>query len=563
MGGRKVVFGAAGLVLGLLVAGTTIASAADPLVSRGKAVTASSVEGSGFEAGKAVDGSASTRWASVEGRDPEWLRVDLGAAHSISRVKLSWEAAYAKSYRIQTSPDGSAWTDVYSTSSGDGGTDDLTLSGSGRYVRMYGTARGTTYGYSLWEFEVYGVSGGTPPTTTTTTTTTTTPPPNGLGYPFGSRKTPYAVGVLRPSGSTSTLDAEVVEYYQKWKAAFVKQNCGNGWYQIISPDAEFPYVGEAQGYGMVITAQMAGADPDAKKIFDGLLKYKLAHPSVNNPDLLASEQDTACRSVNGSDSATDGDMDTAYGLLLADRQWGSTGTYNYRQIALKNINAIKKSLINPSTSLLLMGDWSGPDDSRKYYGSRSSDWMSDHFRAFRAATGDGAWDTIRTKHQDLIAGLQSKYAPSTGLLPDFVQDTNSTVKPAVGKVLEEDEYDGKYWYNACRDPWRIGADAALTGDAKSVAAARKMNSWIKSKTGGDPNKIGVGYQLNGTQIQSGTDAAFLAPFAVAATTDAGGQAWLDALWNKMLTTPVQTDTYFGASIQLQVMITVTGNHWIP
>ncbi|WP_285631542.1 glycosyl hydrolase family 8 [Lentzea sp. NBRC 102530] len=563
MGGRKMAFGAAGLVLGLLVAGTTIASAADPLVSRGKAVTASSVEASGFEAGKAVDGSTSTRWASAEGNDPEWLRVDLGSAHSISRVKLNWEAAYAKSYRIQISADGSAWTDVYSTTSGDGGTDDLTLSGAGRYVRMYGTARGTTYGYSLWELEVYGVSGGTPPTTTTTTTTTTTPPQTGLGYPFGSRKTPYAAGTLRPSGSTSTLDARIVDYYQRWKAAFVKQNCGNGWYQVISPDAKFPYVAEAQGYGMVITATMAGADPDAKKIFDGLLKYKLAHPSVHNADLLASEQDTACRSVNGSDSATDGDMDTAYGLLLADRQWGSAGTYNYRQIAVKNINAIKKSLVNPNTNLLLMGDWSGPDDSRKYYGSRSSDWMSDHFRAFRTATGDGAWDTIRAKHQDLIAQLQSKYAPNTGLLPDFVQDTNTTPKPAVGELLEEAEYDGKYWYNACRDPWRIGADAALTGDAKSVAAARKMNSWIKGKTGGDPNKIATGYQLGGTQIQSGGDSAFVAPFAVAATTDPGSQAWLDALWTKMVNTPIATDTYFGASIQLQVMITVSGNHWIP
>lgn len=563
MGGRTTALGAAGLVLGLLVAGVTSASAADPLVSRGKAVTASSSEGSGFEAGKAVDGSTTTRWASVEGHDPEWLRVDLGSEHAISRVKLTWEAAYARSYRVQTSADGAAWTDAYSTSTGDGGVDDLTLSGSGRYVRVYGTTRGTAYGYSLWEFEVYGVDGGTTPPTTTTTTITTSPPPSGLGYPFGSRQTPYAAGILRPSGSTSALDARIVDYYQRWKSAFVKQNCGNGWYQVISPDAKFPYVAEAQGYGMVITATMAGADPDAKKIFDGLLKYKLAHPSANNADLLASEQDPTCKSVNGSDSATDGDMDTAYGLLLADRQWGSAGTYNYRQIAVKNINAIKKSLINPNTNLLLMGDWSGPDNSRQYYGSRSSDWMADHFRAFRKATGDSAWDTIRTKHQDLIASLQSKYAASTGLLPDFVQDTNSTAKPAVGEMLEEEATDGKYWYNACRDPWRIGADAAVTGDAKSLAAARKLNTWIKGKTGGDPSKIAVGYQLNGTQIDSGSDSAFVAPFAVAATTDSGSQAWLDALWNKMVNTPIQTDTYFGASIQLQVMITVSGNHWIP
>ncbi|MFC7644783.1 glycosyl hydrolase family 8 [Streptosporangium lutulentum] len=147
--------------------------------------------------------------------------------------------------------------------------------------------------------------------------------------------------MLRPSGAQATLDQKVVDYYTRWKAAFVKQNCGNGWYQIISPDADHPYVAEAQGYGMVITATMAGADPDAKKIFDGLVKYVLAHPSSITPGLLAAEQNASCQSVNGGDSATDGDLDVAYGLLLADRQWGSAGTYNYRQLAINHINAIK------------------------------------------------------------------------------------------------------------------------------------------------------------------------------------------------------------------------------
>ncbi|MFI6291580.1 cellulase family glycosylhydrolase [Nonomuraea sp. NPDC050790] len=129
--------------------------------------TSSSVEGAGFEASLAVDGDAATRWASAEGADPQWIRLDLGTTSTISGVTLTWEAAYAKSYKIQTSPDGSTWTDVYSTTTGDGGTDQLSVSGSGRYIRMYGTQRGTPYGYSLWEFDVRTSSGGdtTPPST--------------------------------------------------------------------------------------------------------------------------------------------------------------------------------------------------------------------------------------------------------------------------------------------------------------------------------------------------------------------------------------------------------------
>ncbi|MGI5507119.1 glycosyl hydrolase family 8 [Lentzea sp. CA-135723] len=536
------------LALVLLAAGTTSASAADPLVSRGKAVTASSVEASGYEPDKAVDGDAGTRWASALGTAQEWVRVDLGSAHSVSRVRLSWEAAFARAYRVQTSADGGAWNDVFTTSTGDGGVDDLTVSGSGRYVRVLGTARGTEWGYSLWEFEVYGVGDGTPP-------------PTGVAVPFGSRQQPYAAGMLRPSGSTSTVDAQVVDHYQRWKNAFVRQNCGNGWYQVISPDADHPYVAEAQGYGMVVVATMAGADPDARKIFDGLVKWKIDHPSSINRDLLAAEQDVNCRSVNGGDGATDGDMDVAYGLLLADRQWGSAGTYNYKQLAVRHINAIKASEVNPQTNLLKLGDWSSAGD-QYYYLSRSSDWMVDHFRAFRKATGDGAWDTIRGAHQNVIAQLQQNYAPGTGLLPDFVENTNSSPRPPAGQVLESVN-DGRYYWNACRVPWRIGADAVTSGDPQSLAAARKLNTWVKAKTGGNPNNIAMGYQLNGTQISGGSAAAFFAPFAVVAATDSGSQAWLDALWNKMVQTPVDGGSYFSASIQLQVMITVTGNHWVP
>ena len=128
------------------------------LLSQGKTATASSVESSTYAASKAFDGDLTgTRWGSKEGADPQWLQVDLGAVHSVTEVKLTWEAAYGKSYTIQTSTDGSTWSTVYTTTTGNGTTDDLTgLAGSGRYVRMNGTARGTSYGYSLYEMQVYG-----------------------------------------------------------------------------------------------------------------------------------------------------------------------------------------------------------------------------------------------------------------------------------------------------------------------------------------------------------------------------------------------------------------------
>ncbi|MFF7334831.1 beta-1,3-glucanase family protein [Streptomyces sp. NPDC008150] len=138
------------------------AHAADQLLSQGRPATASSVENAGFPATAAVDGNTGTRWSSAFA-DPQWIQVDLGSVQQLTRVSLNWEAAYAKAFQIQTSADANTWTTVYSTTTATGGTQNLTVSGSGRYVRLTGTTRATPYGYSLWEFQVYGPGSTTPP----------------------------------------------------------------------------------------------------------------------------------------------------------------------------------------------------------------------------------------------------------------------------------------------------------------------------------------------------------------------------------------------------------------
>ncbi|MCU0417834.1 MAG: discoidin domain-containing protein [Cytophagaceae bacterium] len=127
-------------------------------------VTVSSTETGSVNVGaRAVDGRSSTRWSSAYA-DPQWIQVDLGATYQVQRVYLSWEAAHARAYRIETSIDGTQWNAVYQTTTGDGGIDDITsLTGLGRYVRITGTQRSTTWGYSLFEIEVYGSRVNTPP----------------------------------------------------------------------------------------------------------------------------------------------------------------------------------------------------------------------------------------------------------------------------------------------------------------------------------------------------------------------------------------------------------------
>jgi beta-glucosidase len=142
----------------LVTAGTAGRAQAATLLSQGMPTTASSQESAAYPAADATDGNTSTRWSSAFS-DPQWLQVDLGSNSTISQVVLDWEAAYATAFQIQTSTDGATWTSIYSTTTGTGGTQTLNVTGTGRYVRMYGTARATGYGYSLWEFQVYGTAG--------------------------------------------------------------------------------------------------------------------------------------------------------------------------------------------------------------------------------------------------------------------------------------------------------------------------------------------------------------------------------------------------------------------
>jgi mannan endo-1,4-beta-mannosidase len=131
-------------------------------VARGKPVTASSNDGWAASPASVVDGNMATRWAS-QWSDPQWITIDLQETHTINRVVLAWEAAYGRSYQIQVSSNGSTWTTIHSTTNGDGGRDEINVNGTGRYVRMLGTVRATQWGYSLWEFEVYGTRSTPPP----------------------------------------------------------------------------------------------------------------------------------------------------------------------------------------------------------------------------------------------------------------------------------------------------------------------------------------------------------------------------------------------------------------
>ena len=370
-------------------------------------------------------------------------------------------------------------------------------------------------------------------------------------------------GVIKPNHVTQeSLNASVRSYYDNWKKKYLKNDLSSlpGGYYVkgeITGDADgFKPLGtsEGQGYGMIITVLMAGYDSNAQKIYDGLFKTARTFKSSQNPNLMGWVVADSKKAQGHFDSATDGDLDIAYSLLLAHKQWGSNGTVNYLKEAQDMITKGIKASNVTNNNRLNLGDW----DSKNSLDTRPSDWMMSHLRAFYEFTGDKTWLTVINNLYDVYTQFSNKYSQNTGLISDFVVKTPP--QPAPKDFLDESEYTNAYYYNASRVPLRIVMDYAMYGEKRSKVISDKVSSWIQNKTNGNPSKIVDGYQLNGSNIGSYPTAVFVSPFIAASTTKSDNQKWVNSGWDWMKN---KKESYFSDSYNLLTMLFITGNWWKP
>lgn len=372
----------------------------------------------------------------------------------------------------------------------------------------------------------------------------------------------YFSGAVKPSHIPQTrLDNAVRDFYTQWKKRFIKSVPGKPEsYVWFEGTGHKQCVSEGQGYGMIIAALMAGYDPSAKDVYDNLFRYYRSHPSYKSKYLMAWAQKTNGRDLDKT-SATDGDMDIAYSLLLASRQWGNNGAINYLQEGRAMINAIMQYEINHKSWSVLLSD-GVESESKDYFAMRSSDFMPAHFKVFQQVTGDNRWGRVIDAGYRLFTDMQHNYSPDAGLLPDFIVGINKKPRPA-GPNFLEDRYDGQYNYNACRAPWRIATDYLLTGDKRSKVITAKINKWIRETTNNNTYNLSAGYTLAGNDIKGRYFEAlsFVAPFAVSAMTDGRNQAWLNHLWDYLTAFKLKDYDYYDNSIKLLDMIIISGNYW--
>ena len=316
------------------------------------------------------------------------------------------------------------------------------------------------------------------------------------------------LGSIKPATITqATLDQETAAFYDviwKQKRLIAADSPGQFYVAFDERDSkagpDVITVSEAMGYGMLITAFMAGHDPEAKHYFDGLYRFYKRHPSKNNPRLMAwCQVHGGSNAPEGADSAADADLDIAYALLVAHRQWGSAGEINY----------LNEGKVDDR------GDLHGRHQCARVFGETRRRHRLRRSRVHRHAlirldsrsfprvpkiTGRAEWGAVADKSYSIMESLQRNYSPETGLIPDFIRHVDNTPSPARPHYLET-KHDGDYYYNACRVPFRVGIDYLLSGDPRSKVLLERMTRWFRQETGDDPAKIADGYSLTGRRLR--------------------------------------------------------------
>jgi endo-1,4-beta-D-glucanase Y len=344
-------------------------------------------------------------------------------------------------------------------------------------------------------------------------------------------------------------DKEIKEYYEKWKQTYLVKE-GNLFRIATDKKDKHRSVSEGQGYGMLIFSMMSNVDKDAKKIFDGLWRFSRMHPSRVSKDLMAWQ---IPKKKGENNSAFDGDADIAYSLIVANSLWGNKGEIKYKDEALNLLDAIWKHTVSSKTNLPLLGNWVH-NSSKRYteFSVRTSDFMTGHFKTFYRFSKDAKWLKVVKATQKAMLDVQDE---TTGLIPDFIDyDKKSGRFVAVENGFLE-KHDGDYYYNGCRIPFRLGVDVLINQDKTSKKIITKLSNWIQKNSQNDPLKIKSGYKLNGEVIGDYFSIVFVAPFGVAASSDASKKQWEAKIYNSIKNTH---ENYYEDSIALLSMLAMKG-----
>ena len=376
--------------------------------------------------------------------------------------------------------------------------------------------------------------------------------------------------------SQTNLNLELLSFYNDWKIRYLRAVEDSStlkeylFYSLDQPAfSNAVTCSEAMGYGMVIFPLMSKFDVSAKVHFASLYNYIKSYPSIYNSNLMAwqqikNSQGNIVNSEPETSSATDGDMDISYGLLLAHKLWGENDKINYKEEAIKRINALMDSCVNKRDYILTLGDWVlGIKDNNFKYVTRSSDFLLYYIREFIKydTKNSDQWNLVIRTINFIISEQMKRQSKHNGLMPDFFIRANGRYIAPKVKVLET-IHDGDYYFNSCRIPWRYSMDIILN-NTPVTNELHTLNNWIKKETSSNPENIKSGYYIAndypGKSFGHDNDLSFIAPFLVSTRTEKENDDWTISLWNTLINKPITKCTFYENTLKLMAMIVATGN----
>jgi endo-1,4-beta-D-glucanase Y len=352
---------------------------------------------------------------------------------------------------------------------------------------------------------------------------------------FGQAK-PFPQNVNYANGyKTTVIPTNVVlNAYTRWKNSFLKSS--NGLYRV-SVDDTTRTISEGMGYGMVLTAYFG-----EKKYFDGLLAFYKSKRTAEAYNLMG--WNVTQDGIIDPGSATDGDLDVAFSLLIAYCQWGG----NYLDEAKNIISILKQNYFVTCSGVTTMkpgGQFGGCGLTDLSY------YTPAYFRMFGQVTNDPFWNTVAEDTYEIFSNSANS---ATGLVPDWESyDGVPGGNPNSGRA-------NYYRYDASRIPWRMSLDYLWNGNAYAHYWCTKISDFANSL---GANNIVDGYDLNGAPRGQYNNSPFVGGFAVGAMCNS--QSIVNSFAQRLYTLDGTgyDNQYFNLSLRCLYMLVLTGNFWKP
>ena len=335
---------------------------------------------------------------------------------------------------------------------------------------------------------------------------------------------PYRCGrIVAPDAAAAR--AEVRESWAEWKRRYVQRQGGGLRVRMPGHGADATS-SEGMGYGMLLAAYLQD-----RATLDGLWAYARRH---RNPRGLMSWKISPDGRVLDTSAASDGDLDMAFALVVADGRWGG-----YRRDAEEVIAALMAHAVEPETFVFRPGDWGGSAVANPSY------FAPAYHRVFAAYTGDARWDRVRETSYRILAATEAKHAPQTGLQPEWVTISGDSATVDRGFAFH-------YGYNATRTPWRLAMDAAWNCEPRARDHLAKLNAFFRGVGAGE---IVDGYALSGRATGKYHNNAFVAP-AMAGAVLSPDTAYARSMWRE--TVRLRDGKYYEDSLRLLALLFASG-----